>query len=190
MGNGPSLNNMDLDRFEGVLRLGLESVLFALRSHPLAAHFYVSVDRRVTPDISSDINRLTRELTETTFFFPVRYRQQEVLTSASGVYWYDEVPPNPSLGPDGAFSTERGSERSTPVPTVTLAQMQLAVFLGFNPIYLIGCDTSYTVKSTVRAGPLGRWHEADVDPRRRPKPLRPSILWGGGGLARSRNPSA
>jgi hypothetical protein len=27
--------------------------------------------------------------------------------------------------------------------TVTIAALQLAVYLGFNPIYLIGCDTDY-----------------------------------------------
>jgi len=28
--------------------------------------------------------------------------------------------------------------------------LQLAVYLGFNPIYLIGCDTTYSIPSTVQ----------------------------------------
>jgi len=35
------------------------------------------------------------------------------------------------------------------VRTVTIAALQLAVHLGFNPIYLIGCDTSYVVPASV-----------------------------------------
>jgi len=33
--------------------------------------------------------------------------------------------------------------------TVTITMMQLAYHLGFDEIYLIGCDTSYTVPNTV-----------------------------------------
>jgi hypothetical protein len=36
------------------------------------------------------------------------------------------------------------------VNTVTVAMLQLAVYLGFNPIYLIGCDTSYSVTNMVQ----------------------------------------
>jgi hypothetical protein len=47
-----------------------------------------------------------------------------------------------------AFSTDCAKELA-PAKTVTISMIQLAVYLGFNPIYLVGCDTSYTVPKTV-----------------------------------------
>jgi hypothetical protein len=35
------------------------------------------------------------------------------------------------------------------VKTVTITAIQLAVHMGFNPIYLIGCDTRYTIPASV-----------------------------------------
>jgi hypothetical protein len=149
MGNGPSLNKMDLELF------GDEYVWGANKCHLLFDRiswrpaFYTAIDKRVVPDMAVDIGGLVSDLPTTTFFFPAWFRQQWVLRSAENLYWYHEVKLDENNLPDGAFTRDASAWVSTSL-TVTVAALQLAVYLGFNPIYLIGCDTSYSVPSTVR----------------------------------------
>jgi hypothetical protein len=149
MGSGPSLNRMDLEllREEYVWAVNKCYLLFdRINWRP---SFYVAVDTRVVPDIAREINHLIRNLSETTFFFPLQFREQWVLRSGTNVYWYREVPLDETNLPDGVF-TRDASEWVSSSRTVAIAALQLAVYLGFNPIYLIGCDTSYAVSSSVR----------------------------------------
>lgn len=148
MGNGPSLNQMDLSL------LSKEYVWAANRCYLLFDRiswrptFFTAVDKRVVPDMATDLQKYIKELTKTRFFFPVVFRQNSVLRSAKNVFWYNE-----RGWPDGEYTSFDIFSRDvsrwvSQVNTVTIASLQLAVYLGFNPIYLIGCDTNYTVPST------------------------------------------
>ena len=149
MGTGPSLNRMDLELFgqEYVWALNKCYLLFDRISWRPA--FYVAVDMRVVPDIAVEINDLVRSLPQMTSFFPVYFRERRVLHSRPNVYWYRQIAFDETNLPDGMF-TRDASEWVTGVRSVTIAALQLAVYLGFDPIYLIGCDTSYSVPSTVQ----------------------------------------
>lgn len=148
MGNGPSLNRMELDRFEGETIWGLNRCYLLFDRIPWRPQFYVAVDERVVPDTAGEIAELQVALPETTFFFPVHYRLRGVLPSTANTYWYRQLVPHLADLPWSMFSgvATRGLYG---VYTVTIAAMQLAVHLGFNPIYLIGCDTSYSVPLSV-----------------------------------------
>ena len=55
---------------------------------------------------------------------------------------------DPSKGFSGFFSCN--AARYLRVPnTVSITALQLAVYMGFNPIFLIGCDTSYSIPENV-----------------------------------------
>ena len=150
MGNGPSLNQMDLGLLAGESVWGANRCYLLFERIDWRPAFYVSVDKRVVPDIAQEIAALFRELTQTLFFFPVEFRERGLLPSAPNVYWYREVDIDETDLPDGTFSRD-AAQFVTTVRTVTVAAMQLAAFLGFNPIYLIGCDTSYSIPSTARS---------------------------------------
>ena len=65
--------------------------------------------------------------------------------------------------PFGVFSKNPASYIPT-VATVTIVLLELAIYLGFNPIYLIGCDTSYTIpKSVINDGDVGLISTEDDD---------------------------
>lgn len=149
MGSGPSLNKMDLEVFRNEYVWGLNKCYLLFDRVSWRPSFYVAVDTRVVPDIASQINRMSKDLPQTKFFFPVRFRERGVLRSYENVYWYRQVRMDESNLPYGTF-TRDASEWVSSVRTVTIAAMQLAVYLGFDPIYLIGCDTSYSVPSSVR----------------------------------------
>lgn len=150
MGNGPSLNDMDLSLFENEYVWGSNKVFLLFDRIKWRPSFYIAIDLRVVPDISCEISELIEKIIpETKFFFPVHFRENGVLKLPpdDNLFWYQEI----ALDESKLYSTFTldASKWVSSARTVTISALQLAVYLGFNPIYLIGCDTSYTVPSTV-----------------------------------------
>lgn len=149
MGNGPSLNETPLERLEGEYTFGTNRIYLLFDRIAWKPTFYTTLDWRVTPDNLDEINRLDGM----TFFFPYRFRG--LLRKGEDVFWYWS-----RYGPhgDGRSVEDRFSYDMTrgvcPGGTVTVAAIQIAYYLGFDPIYLIGCDTDYVIPDTVRqSGP-------------------------------------
>jgi hypothetical protein len=149
MGNGPSLNKMDLEAFAGEFVWASNKAYLLFDRISWRPSFYVAVDTRVVPDIARDIERIMYPLSNTRCFFPLPFHDQKILSSNPNVFWYYEKKFMSTLDPYEMFTTNAYSWVSS-VTTVTIAALQLAVFLGFNPIYLIGCDTNYKVPDTVK----------------------------------------
>ncbi len=148
MGNGPSLNKMDLCLFSDEYVWASNKAYLLFDRISWRPKFYVAVDTRVVPDIADEINILTAEYPDMYSFFPLHFREKWNLKSRENVYWYPERALEKPLEASSMF-TDDASEWVSNVYTVTVAAMQLSVYLGFNPIYLIGCDTDYKVPSTV-----------------------------------------
>lgn len=166
MGNGPSLNKMDLELFRG------ESVWCTNRAYLLfdriswRPKFYTGVDKRVIPDIASELNGLSSQLPDTQFFWPFEFCADGVLSDHPRAYWFNERAVDEAMYPELVFSA--ACHRYVVCPrTVTISAIQLASYLGFNPIYLIGCDTSYKIPSGTREENGDRRHlisTSDNDP--------------------------
>lgn len=185
MGNGPSLNKMELDVFAGEHVWGSNRAYLLYDRIRWRHGFYVGVDRRVIPDIADELLEWIDRLPGTRFFHPYAFREQGDLPCRPNLLWYNEVHTKERDLPDGMFSLDCPRYVYS-VTTVTIAALQLAVHLGFNPIYLIGCDTSYTVPDSVQIedddpkklvsteadpnhfdpsyfGPGRKWHDPKVD---------------------------
>jgi hypothetical protein len=148
MGSGPSLNQMDLGLLKDEYVWGSNRIYLLFDRIEWRPKFYVAVDTRVVPDNAAEINQLSTDLPGTLFFFPVQFRLQGILSSKKNVYWFHEAEKFKSRLPEDVFSLDAAKQVSR-VKTVTIAALQMAVYLGFNPIYLIGCDTSYSIPPTV-----------------------------------------
>jgi len=148
MGNGPSLNQMDLDLFREEYVWGSNKCYLLFERIDWRPSFYVAVDRRVVPDIKDEIKQLVEKLPDTLFFFPYLFHHDNLLTSSPNIYWYYEKLVDRDNSPFDVFSLD-ASKLVYSVFTVTIAMIQLAVYLGFNPIYLIGCDTNYSIPASV-----------------------------------------
>jgi hypothetical protein len=149
MGNGPSLNQMDLEVFKDEYVWGSNRCYLLFDRISWRPAFYVAVDTRVVPDNVTEINALPAKMPDTLFFYPARFCYEGILTSARRVYWYNEIKHSRNQLPYSMFSVDP-SIFVYSVNTVTVAILQLAAYLGFNPIYLIGCDTSYSIPETVK----------------------------------------
>jgi len=142
MGNGPSLNKMDLELLRDEYVWGSNKIYYLFDRISWRPQFYTAVDLRVVPDIAREIEKLTQEMPDCSFFIPLQFRIDGVLRSRKNLFWIPEVPETDTFSFDI-------SKWVASVRTVTLTALQLAVYMGFNPIYLIGCDTSYSVPKTV-----------------------------------------
>ncbi len=148
MGNGPSLNKMDLSLFENEYVWGSNRCYLLFDQIKWRPKFYIAVDKRVVPDNAEEINNLRFILKDSFLFFPSIFRYNKVIKSSEKVYWFDEHTLNDENLPYSMFSLDPAEFLYT-VRTVTISALQLAVYFGFNPIYLIGCDTNYTVPKNV-----------------------------------------
>tara|TARA_R110001606_G_scaffold101051_5_gene221960 strand:- start:5880 stop:12236 length:6357 start_codon:yes stop_codon:yes gene_type:complete len=181
MGNGPSLNKMDLDKLEGEYVFGCNSVFLLFDRIKWRPNFYTCVDSRVLPDRAKDIDAMLAGLPSTLAFFPTevvehsgderRFPTRTIVPPAKGRYYFKERPNSPHNIPYSMFSADINDHIVQPY-TVAITMLQIAAYMGFSEIYLIGCDTSYTVpedaiKEGVKAdGEVGLalTSTADTDP--------------------------
>ena len=148
MGNGPSLQYTALEKLENEYVFGLNRCYLLYNDISWRPAFYTAVDDVVVPDIADEINEVIGSSPQTTFFFPEVYYHHKLFDLGSNVLFFRQIPPDPTKGHDGFFSSNSLRYLRTPY-TVTLTALQLAVYLGFNPIYLIGCDTDYQITPNV-----------------------------------------
>jgi len=140
IGNGPSLNRTDLTKLRDEVTFGVNGLFLKFEEMGFTPTFYVVEDHLVAEDRAQEINAIKGPLK----LFPFNL-----------AYCLDE-------GPDTLFFNHRsrpnlaGFEFSTDASritytgcTVTFTCMQLAFYLGFPEIYLVGVDASYEIPKAV-----------------------------------------
>lgn len=149
IGNGPSLNKTPLEKLEGEYTFGVNRIYLLFDRIRWRPTFYTAFDWQVTPDNRDEINALRGM----TFFFPKRF--QGLLRTGDDVYWYwlRNGFPNGGRSVKDRFSYDI-TKGICQGGTVIVPAIQIAYYLGFDPIYLIGVDTDYKIADSVKqSGP-------------------------------------
>jgi len=159
MGNGPSLNRMDLSLLEGETVFACNAAFLLFERVRWRPTYYACVDTRVVRDRAADIVRMLNEHPQITAFFPAelqlhdgsgrRFDGREVIPPGPNRHYFHEIGNRESHHVETMFSLDADLHVVQPY-TVAVTMLQLAVYMGFSEIYLIGCDTSYTVAGSVR----------------------------------------
>lgn len=159
MGNGPSLNQTDLSRLKGEQVFACNGAFLLFDRIDWRPQFYTCVDARVIQDRASEIVAMLQANPEMVAFFPREIRlhdgsgrvidTHEIIPPARNRYYFNETGNAFSALPHSAFSLDANERLAQPY-TVAITMLQLAAYMGFNPIYLIGCDTSYTVPESTK----------------------------------------
>lgn len=140
IGNGPSLNKLDLTKLSGEITFAVNRFYLLYDRLRFRPTFFVVEDNFVAEDNFQDLNLLRGS----TKFWPIQYRpfltpDRDViyLNFDFGYYRmpYEGIP---------RFSFECNKVVYTG-QTVTYISMQLALYMGFRDVYLIGMDFDYTV---------------------------------------------
>lgn len=141
LGNGPSLNKTPLHLLENEFTFVTNRAYLLYDKINWRPSFYTTLDWRVVPDIAHEINVLNGMVC----FFEERFNG--ILREGDDVFWYTHTPP---LTPDEkrfAYNIDLGIRGAG---SVTGSAIQIAFYLGFSEIYLIGCDLGYKVNSSVK----------------------------------------
>ena len=141
IGNGPSLNETDLSQLEDEVTFCVNGFFLKMPELSWVPTFYVVEDHLVAEDRAQEINALNGP----TKLFP-----------AYLAYCLNEGPETIFFNHRGRVSYPEGFDFSTDASevtytgcTVTFTCMQIAHYLGFREIYLVGVDASYEIPEDV-----------------------------------------
>lgn len=142
LGNGPSLNKVDLDFLKDEYSFAVNGIFYKTEETGYKPNFYVVEDRAVMADNAEKINAYDVEYK----FFPTNYRSQ-IKNKTNTIFfkmntgYYRENTPNygmPRFSTDAALRLYCGQ-------SVTMINLQLAYYMGFTEVYLIGMDFDYKI---------------------------------------------
>jgi len=142
IGNGPSLNQTDLTKLANEVTFGVNGIFLKHSETGFLPTFYVVEDHLVAEDRAGSINSL-RGLTK---LFPINLAY--CLDEGDDTIFFNHRPRKSF--PDGFdFSTD-SSKMTYSGCTVTFTCLQLAYYLGFEEIYLVGVDFDYEIPKDVK----------------------------------------
>lgn len=159
MGNGPSLNKMDLELMAGDTVFACNGSFLLFDRVSWKPRYYTCVDTRVIRDRASDINEMLDAHPQITGYFPRevrlhdgtgrRFDTVDIVKPGRNRYYFNEVTNSLASPPATMFSLDANRYVVQPY-TVAITMLQLAAYMGFKTIYLIGCDTSYAIDPSVK----------------------------------------
>lgn len=142
IGNGPSLNQTNLDLLVDDVTFATNGIFLKFADTKFRPTFFVVEDHLVGEDRYREIN----ELTGFTKLAP--YYLGYCLEDGEDVIYYNHR--GRKSYPDGFDFSTNAEEITYTGCTVTFSCMQLAYYMGFKEIYLIGVDMSYVIPQEVK----------------------------------------
>ncbi len=137
VGNGPSLNRMDLSVLNGETTFGMNRIYMGLARFGFTPSYYVSVNNLVCEQYSDDIAALPGLK-----FLSWRNRHR-FSGNPDAIYLRSSAPRQP-------FATD-AREEIWEGATVTYVALQLAYHMGFSKVVLIGVDHRFQVEGAPHA---------------------------------------
>ncbi len=132
IGNGPSLKNTDLSKLKGSYTVGMNRFYLAFPDLGFTTSCLLTVNDLVIEQCAEDL----RKLPIPTF---ISWRGRKWVEPAPNLHYLHTSYNLPRFNGNAAGRLWEGS-------TVTFVAMQLAYFLGFRQVVLIGVDHNYSTK--------------------------------------------
>ena len=134
VGNGPSLKNTDLSKLRNVFSIGMNRFYMAFPELGFSTSLLLTVNNLVIEQCADDL----RQLPIPTF---VSWRSRKLIQPAPNLHYLYTSYFKPAFNGDATGRLWEGA-------TVTFVAMQLAYFMGFQQVILIGVDHNFTTKGT------------------------------------------
>ncbi|MEL6361291.1 MAG: glycosyltransferase [Pseudomonadota bacterium] len=147
IGNGPSLNELDLTLLQGEYTFAVNGIFYKREDMGFDPTFYVVEDSSVMKENLDAI----KDYSATYKLFPTIYRKLHDQTETTAFFmmnrgFYEEASPSfcvPRFSEDAARRVFCGQ-------SVTHINLQLAYYFGFYEVYLIGMDFSYVIPESAK----------------------------------------
>ena len=147
IGNGPSLNHTDVTLLKNEYTFGVNAIFYLTERNNFKPSFYVCEGRHVLEDNIKTIKKYRCSYR----FFPT-YFKDVIHEDENTYFFYSDMAYYYNWHP--MYCTPRFSKDCSDViyqgQTVTYINLQLAHFLGFNEVYLIGVDFDYAIPKNVK----------------------------------------
>ena len=147
LGNGPSLNKMDLSLLDGESSFAVNGIFYKTDETGYKPTFFIVEDGAVMKDNRERINNFKCDYN----FFPSIYKKD--IKNRENTYFFNmdrsfyesrssyfEIP---------RFSVD-ASDRLYCGQSVTIINLQMAYYLGFSEVYLIGMDFNYDIPDSLK----------------------------------------
>ncbi|MBT5849136.1 MAG: hypothetical protein HOH36_01750 [Acidimicrobiaceae bacterium] len=145
LGNGPSLNKVDLDLLAEEYTFGVNKIYLKFPELSWRPSFYTLLDWKMGAAVTEDLEAVSGM----TRFYPERFRG--IVPITPDTYWYHPRPVGDAFGDQFETDASRGIPSRG---TVLVTAIQLAFHMGFRDLILVGVDATYTISSTVKqSGP-------------------------------------
>lgn len=132
MGNGPSLKNTDLSKLPGEFTIGLNRIFLAFAQMGFQTSVLVSINDLMVEQSKEEIQALTMPRF-------VAWRARRWLHPADNLYFLHTTYTGPHFATDLTGRLWEGA-------TVTNIALQIAYYLGFETVILIGVDHNFTTQ--------------------------------------------
>jgi hypothetical protein len=133
IGNGPSLNKMDLSPLKDEITFGLNRIYLLFPKWGFSTTYYVAVNNLVIKQFGYDIEKLDM------IKFISWYSRQWINFTDDMIFIRDPYDGTMQFSKDPTNKIWEGA-------TVTYVAMQLAYYLGFKQVILIGVDHNFSTK--------------------------------------------
>lgn len=144
VGNGPSLSPVDLDKLKerNIFCFGMNRITLMFDKTLWRPHCYMAIDRQIYRDDDPTINCVIKENLPLYLFSESVYHGIPKSLHLSNVIPFNSKP-NSHYIPITEFS-DNAMLYVVDGFTVTYSAMQLAYFMGFKEVYLLGVDFNYS----------------------------------------------
>jgi hypothetical protein len=147
LGNGPSLNEMDLKLLKDEYSFAVNSIYYKTQEMGYKPTFFVAEDKHVILDNLKELNEYECEY----MFFPAIFKgrvKKGMNRFFANLNYSFYVSSNPYFE-KSRFSFDCDKQIYCG-QSVTIVNLQLAYYMGFTEVYLIGMDFSYHIPETVK----------------------------------------
>jgi hypothetical protein len=146
VGNGPSLNKIDLRKLANEYTFGANSIYYKTKEMGFYPTYFVIEDTHVMRDNIIELNAYEGPKIK---FFPSLYKRyvnnrDRVLFFNMNRGFYEQRSPNYHIP---RFTGDIG-KRIYCGQSVTIICLQIAFYMGFKKVYLVGMDFDYKIPST------------------------------------------
>jgi len=141
IGNGPSLNKLDMTKLKDEITFGVNNIFYNFETMGFKPTFYIVEDRLIAQDRANEINELDGVIKifgEYTKKY--KFQDKDDVIWANVIVDYEKYPDFPHFSENAATCLWVGG-------TVSYLCMQLAYHMGFDEVFLIGFDHNYIIPS-------------------------------------------
>jgi hypothetical protein len=136
IGNGPSLNKVDLNQLNKEITFGVNGIYLNYNKMGFYPTYYVIEDYLIAEDRSEEINALEQSFKFIPSYLDYTLKKNESSLNFNAFINYRDEPFEPIFSKNCARRIGVGG-------SVTYMCLQLAYYMGFQQIYLIGFDHNY-----------------------------------------------